>query len=54
MAVERLKSCDNIVALSQELGRTTETKGRRANAQVGVDADRLRFRDIFMTGLGVR
>ncbi len=38
----------------QELGRTTETKGRRANAQVGVDADRLRFRDIFMTALGVR
>jgi pyrimidine-specific ribonucleoside hydrolase len=39
---------------SQELGRTTETKGRRANAQVAIDADVLRFRDIFMTALGVR
>jgi len=39
---------------AQELGRTTETKGRRANAQVAIDADRLRFRDIFMTALGVR
>jgi pyrimidine-specific ribonucleoside hydrolase len=38
----------------QELGRTTETKGRRANAQVAIDADRLRFRDIFMAALGVR
>ena len=38
----------------QELGRTTETKGRRANAQVAIDADVLRFRDIFMTALGVR
>jgi inosine-uridine nucleoside N-ribohydrolase len=37
-----------------ELGRTMETKGRRANAQVAIDADVLRFRDIFMTALGVR
>jgi hypothetical protein len=38
----------------KELGRTIETKGRRANAQVAIDADVLRFRDIFMTALGVR
>jgi inosine-uridine nucleoside N-ribohydrolase len=38
----------------QDLGRTTEIKGRRANTQVAIDADRLRFRDIFMTALGVR
>jgi pyrimidine-specific ribonucleoside hydrolase len=38
----------------RELGRTAETKGRRANAQVAIDADVLRFRDIFMTALGVR
>ncbi len=37
-----------------ELGRTTEAKGRRANAQVAIDADVLRFREIFMTALGVR
>ncbi len=37
-----------------DLGRTTEVKARRANAQVAVDADVLRFRDIFMTALGVR
>jgi len=38
----------------KELGRTIETKGRRADAQVAIDADVLRFRDIFMTALGVR
>jgi pyrimidine-specific ribonucleoside hydrolase len=38
----------------EELGRTLETKKRRANAQVAVDADQLRFRDIFMNALGVR
>jgi inosine-uridine nucleoside N-ribohydrolase len=37
-----------------ELGRTTEVKARRANAQVAIDADVLRFREIFMTALGVR
>jgi pyrimidine-specific ribonucleoside hydrolase len=37
-----------------ELGRTMEVKGRRANAQVALDADVLRFREIFMTALGVR
>jgi pyrimidine-specific ribonucleoside hydrolase len=37
-----------------ELGRTVETKNRRANAQVAVDADDLRFRDVFMTAFGVR
>jgi hypothetical protein len=31
-----------------------ETKKRRANAQVAIDADVLRFRDIFMKALGVR
>jgi pyrimidine-specific ribonucleoside hydrolase len=38
----------------EELGRTLEAKKRRANAQVAVDADKLRFRDIFMNALGVR
>jgi inosine-uridine nucleoside N-ribohydrolase len=38
----------------EELGRTMEIKNHRANAQVAVDADALRFRDIFMTALGVR
>jgi pyrimidine-specific ribonucleoside hydrolase len=38
----------------QELGRTTEAKKPRANAQVAIDADLLRFREIFMTALGVR
>jgi pyrimidine-specific ribonucleoside hydrolase len=38
----------------QDLGRTVETKRRRANVQVAIDANVLRFRDIFMTGLGVR
>jgi inosine-uridine nucleoside N-ribohydrolase len=37
-----------------ELGRTVETKRRRANAQVAIDADVLRFREVFMTALGVR
>ncbi len=37
-----------------EMGRTTEVKGRRANAQVAIDADVLRFRETFMTALGVR
>jgi inosine-uridine nucleoside N-ribohydrolase len=37
-----------------ELGRTVEIKNRRANAQVAIDADDLRFRDVFMTALGVR
>jgi pyrimidine-specific ribonucleoside hydrolase len=37
-----------------ELGRTVEVKKRRPNAQVAVDADNLRFRDVFMTALGVR
>jgi inosine-uridine nucleoside N-ribohydrolase len=38
----------------EELGRTAEIKNRRANAQVAVDADPLRFRDVFMTALGVQ
>jgi inosine-uridine nucleoside N-ribohydrolase len=37
-----------------ESGRTMETKGRHANAQVAIDANVLRFRDVFMTALGVR
>jgi inosine-uridine nucleoside N-ribohydrolase len=37
-----------------ELGRTVEIKNRRANAQVAVDADVLRFRDVFMTAFGVK
>jgi pyrimidine-specific ribonucleoside hydrolase len=37
-----------------ELGRTAEIKNRRANAQVAIDADDLRFRDVFMMALGVR
>jgi pyrimidine-specific ribonucleoside hydrolase len=37
-----------------ELGRTVEMKNRRANAQVAVDADNLRFRDVFMNAFGVR
>lgn len=37
-----------------ELGRTVEIKNRRANSQIAVDADPLRFRDVFMTALGVR
>jgi pyrimidine-specific ribonucleoside hydrolase len=39
----------------EELGRTVEVKkSRRANVQVAIDADALRFRDVFMTALGVR
>jgi pyrimidine-specific ribonucleoside hydrolase len=37
-----------------ELGRSVEIKKARANVQVAVDADNLRFRDVFMTALGVR
>ncbi len=37
-----------------EQGRTVEVKKGRANAQVAVDADSLRFREVFMTALGVR
>ena len=39
----------------EELGRTVEVKAsRRANVQVAIDADDLRFRDVFMTALGVK
>lgn len=39
----------------EELGRTVEVKkARRANVQAAIDADALRFRDVFMTALGVR
>jgi pyrimidine-specific ribonucleoside hydrolase len=38
----------------EELGRTVEIKNHRANAQVAIDADALRFRDVFMTALGVK
>jgi pyrimidine-specific ribonucleoside hydrolase len=37
-----------------EIGRTMEVKNRRANALVAVDADPLRFRDVFMIALGVK
>jgi pyrimidine-specific ribonucleoside hydrolase len=37
-----------------EAGRTIEVKGKRANAQVAIDADALRFREVFMNALGVR
>ncbi len=37
----------------EELGRTVEVQTPRANAQVAIDADALRFREIFMTALGV-
>jgi inosine-uridine nucleoside N-ribohydrolase len=37
----------------EELGRTVELKRGRANVQVAVDADPLRFRDVFMIALGV-
>lgn len=37
-----------------EIGRTVEIKKRRASMQVAVDADSLRFRQVFMTALGVR
>lgn len=36
-----------------ELGRTLEVKSRRANAQVAIDADDLRFRDVFMKAFGI-
>jgi len=36
-----------------EVGRTVEVKNRRANALVAIDADPLRFRDVFMIALGV-
>jgi inosine-uridine nucleoside N-ribohydrolase len=38
----------------EELGRTMEIKKARANVQVAIDADNLRFRDVFMTALGVK
>jgi pyrimidine-specific ribonucleoside hydrolase len=38
----------------EEIGRTTEVKNRRADSQVALDADPLRFRDVFMTALGVK
>ena len=37
-----------------ELGRTVEVKKNRPNMQVAIDADALRFREVFMTALGVR
>jgi inosine-uridine nucleoside N-ribohydrolase len=37
-----------------EIGRTVEIKKRRPNVQVAIDADSLRFREVFMTALGVR
>ncbi len=36
-----------------ELGRTVEVKKARANVQVAIDANDLRFLEIFMTSLGV-
>jgi pyrimidine-specific ribonucleoside hydrolase len=41
---------------SDELGRTVllKAKNGRANAQVAIDGDNLRFRDVFMTAFGVR
>jgi pyrimidine-specific ribonucleoside hydrolase len=38
----------------EELGRTVEIKSRRSNALVAIDADPLRFRDVFMIALGVK
>jgi purine nucleosidase len=38
----------------EEFGRTIEIKNRRANMQVAIDANSLRFREVFMTALGVR
>jgi pyrimidine-specific ribonucleoside hydrolase len=38
----------------EELGRTVEVKNHRPNAQVAIDADPLRFRDVFMEAFGVR
>lgn len=37
----------------EESGRTLELKSHRANAQVAIDADELRFRDVFMRALGI-
>jgi inosine-uridine nucleoside N-ribohydrolase len=37
-----------------ELGRTLQVNSRRFNAQVAMDADPLRFRDVFMTAFGVK
>lgn len=47
MAIEISQSPD-------ELGRTVEVKKARANVQVAIDANDSRFREIFMTALGVR
>jgi hypothetical protein len=41
-------------AKPEELGRTVEIKNRRSNALVAIDADPLRFREVFMIALGVR
>jgi inosine-uridine nucleoside N-ribohydrolase len=41
-------------AKPEESGRTVETKNRRSNALVAIDADPLRFREVFMIALGVR
>ncbi len=38
----------------EEVGRTAEIKKGRLNVQVAIDADPLRFRDVFMNALGVR
>jgi inosine-uridine nucleoside N-ribohydrolase len=38
----------------REIGRTVEVKKGRANVQVAIDANALRFRELFMTALGVR
>jgi len=38
----------------EESGRTIEVKKRRSSVQVAIDADSLRFRDVFMKALGVR
>jgi inosine-uridine nucleoside N-ribohydrolase len=37
----------------EESGRTVEVKRGRFNAQVAIDADSLRFRDVFMKAFGV-
>jgi inosine-uridine nucleoside N-ribohydrolase len=38
----------------EELGRTVEIKKGKPNVQVAIDANSLRFREIFKTALGVR
>ena len=43
-----------ISVVPTEPGRTVEMKKGRANAQVAVDADELRFRESFMNALGVK